>query len=153
MSLSFIIRRELARPHKQISGHVYNTILTAHALMIIFFIVMPVLMGGYGNYFVPIILGSSDLIFPRLNLLRFTLLPIGMIFLLVRLVSEGGRGTGWTFYPPLSSREGHGGISVDLRICSLHIAGISSIVARFNFMTTVLKGKGRLRLETLVLML
>jgi cytochrome c oxidase subunit 1 len=115
--------------------------------------VIPVLIGGFGNYFVPIILGLPDLIFPRINILSLTLLPIGMLFLLVRFVCEGGRGTGWTFYPPLRSREGHAGISVDLRIFRLHIAGISSIVARFNFITTILKGKGRLRLESLVLIL
>lgn len=88
-----MIRRELKRPHRLISGHAYNTILTSHALLIIFFIVMPVLMGGFGNYFLPMMLGGRDLIFPRLNLLRFTLLPAGMLFLLVRLVAEGGRGT------------------------------------------------------------
>lgn len=151
LSLSYIIRRELKRPHRLISGHAYNTILTAHALMMIFFMVMPVLMGGFGNYLLPMILGGSDLIFPRLNLLRFTLLPMGMLFLLVRLVTEGGSGTSWTFYPPLSS-EGHMGTSVDLRIFSLHIAGISRMVARFNFLTTILKGKGRMRLESLSLL-
>jgi cytochrome c oxidase subunit 1 len=62
--------------------------------MIIFFIVIPVLIGGFGNYFLPIIIGRPDLIFPRLNLFRFTLLPIGILFLLVSLQSEGGRGTG-----------------------------------------------------------
>lgn len=151
LSLSYIIRKELVRPHKVITGHIYNTILTAHALMMIFFMVMPVLIGGFGNYLLPIMLGCSDLIFPRLNILSLSLLPMGLIFLLVRFVREGGRGTGWTFYPPLSS-EGHGGISVDLRIFRLHIAGISRIVARLNFMTTVLKGKGSLTLESLVLM-
>jgi len=153
MSLSSIIRKELVRSHKVISGHVYNTILTAHALIIIFFIVMPVLIGGFGNYFVPMMLGMPDLIFPRINMLRLTLLPMGILFLLVRFVCEGGSGTGWTFYPPLRSSEGHGGMSVDIRIFSLHIAGISRMVARFNFMTTILKGKGRLSLESLVLML
>lgn len=152
LSLSFIIRKELKTSHKQITGHIYNTILTAHALIIIFFMVMPVLMGGFGNYFLPIMLGRADLIFPRLNLFRLTLLPMGILFLLVSLLSEGGRGTGWTFYPPLS-RDGHGGVSVDLSIFSLHIAGISSMVGRFNFMSTTLKGKGSLSLETLVLML
>ena len=120
--------------------------------MIIFFIVIPVLIGGFGNYFLPIIIGRPDLIFPRLNLFRFTLLPIGILFLLVSLQSEGGRGTGWTFYPPLSS-IGHDGVSVDLSIFSLHIAGIRSIVARFNFMSTALKGKGNLALESLVLLI
>jgi cytochrome c oxidase subunit 1 len=51
-------------------------------------------MGGFGNYFVPIMLGGADLIFPRLNILSLTLLPIGIIFLLARLLVEGGSGTG-----------------------------------------------------------
>jgi len=89
-----MIRKELAHPHKAISGHMYNTMLTAHALMIIFFMVIPTLMGGFGNYFVPIMLGGADLIFPRLNMLSLTLLPIGIIFLLARLLVEGGSGTG-----------------------------------------------------------
>lgn len=94
LSLRYIIRKELARPHKLITGHIYNTILTAHALIIIFFMVMPVLLGGFGNYFTPLMLGGSDLIFPRLNILSLTLLPIGIIFLLTSLLCEGGRGTG-----------------------------------------------------------
>jgi len=94
MSLRYIVRKELSHPHKLITGHIYNTILTAHALMIIFFMVMPVLLGGFGNYLVPLILGRSDLMFPRLNMLRLTLLPLGILFLLMSLLSEGGRGTG-----------------------------------------------------------
>lgn len=94
LSLRYIIRKELVHPHKLITGHIYNTILTAHALIIIFFMVMPVLLGGFGNYFTPIMLGGSDLIFPRLNILSLTLLPIGMIFLLTSLLCEGGSGTG-----------------------------------------------------------
>jgi len=112
----------------------------------------PILIGGFGNYFIPIILGGSDLIFPRINLLRLTLLPMGIVFLLSRILCDGGRGTGWTIYPPLS-REGHIGTSVDLVIFRLHIAGISRMVARINFMSTCLKGKGRLRLESLVLII
>jgi len=60
----------------------------------IFFMVMPVLIGGFGNYFVPLMLGLPDLIFPRMNMLRLTLLPMGILFLLTRFVTEGGRGTG-----------------------------------------------------------
>lgn len=92
--LSFIIRRELKAPHKLITGHMYNAILTAHALMMIFFMVIPTLMGGFGNYLVPLIMGNTDLVFPRLNMFSFTLLPIAMLFLLSRLLAGGGSGTG-----------------------------------------------------------
>lgn len=152
MSLSLIIRKELRTPHRKISGHVYNTVLTAHALMMIFFMVMPTLLGGFGNLFVPLMLGVADLIYPRLNLLRLCLLPRGMVLLVIRLRVEGGSGTRWVFYPPLRS-EGHYGASVDLSIFRLHIAGVRSLVGRFNFMSTILIGKGRLTLERLVLFL
>lgn len=150
MSLSSIIRHELKRPSKRMTGHTYNAVITAHALIMIFFMVMPVLMGGFGNYLIPMQIGAPDLMFGRLNLLRFWLMPRGMFFLLLRLSVEGARGTGWTFNPPLSA-EGHNGASVDLSIFRLHIAGISSLVGSFNFITTILKGKGSLTLENLVL--
>lgn len=150
IALSFIIRHQLKPPTKKMSGHVYNTIVTAHALIIIFFMVMPTLIGGFGNYFIPLFLGAPDLIYARLNILRLWLLPVGIILLVIRLRVEGGRGTSWTFYPPLRA-EGHYGASVDLRIFSLHIAGVSSLVGRFNFITTILKAKGPLNLERLVL--
>lgn len=93
MSLSLIIRKELRTPHRKIRGHIYNTVLTAHALIIIFFIVIPTLMGGYGNLFVPLIMGIADLLYPRLNLLSLCLLPAGMILLIISLRVEGGSGT------------------------------------------------------------
>lgn len=152
LSLSYIIRRELKIPHKAITGHIYNTILTAHALIIIFFMVIPVLIGGFGNILLPLMMGNSDLVFPRINIFSFTLLPLAILFLLVRLLVGGGRGTGWTFYPPLST-EGHPRASVDLRIFRLHTAGIRRMVASFNIITTILKAKGNLSLEALVLFL
>lgn len=72
ISLSFIIRIELWHPTKLIgNGHIYNVIVTTHALRMIFFIVIPTLMGGYGNYFVPFMLIIPDLIYPRLNILSW----------------------------------------------------------------------------------
>jgi heme/copper-type cytochrome/quinol oxidase subunit 1 len=124
--------------------------VTAHALIMIFFMVMPTLMGGFGNYFVPIQVGAPDIIFPRTNILRLSLLPIGELFLLCGIASGGGAGTSWTYYPPLR-REGHYGVSVDFSIIRLHIAGVSRLVASFNFMTTILKAKGPITIEGLLL--
>lgn len=94
MSLSSIIRHELKRPSKRMRGHTYNAVITAHALIMIFFMVIPVLMGGFGNYLIPMQIAAPDLMYGRLNLLRFWLIPGGMLFLLISLSVEGGSGTG-----------------------------------------------------------
>lgn len=91
--LSYIIRKHLTRPHKSISGHQYNVIVTSHALVIIFFIVMPTLIGGYGNLLIPLQLNLVDLMFPRINLLSYSLLPRSITLIIGSLRSEGGSGT------------------------------------------------------------
>jgi cytochrome c oxidase subunit I len=136
--LSEIMRAQLQFPNNHIvtSGQEWNTIITSHGLLMIFFSVMPALIGGFGNWFIPLMIGAPDMAFPRLNNISFWLLPPAFVLICIGLFM-GESGSGWTLYPPLSNATFEPGMGMDCTLFALHLAGASSILGAMNFITTI----------------
>ena len=141
-ALSVAMRLELQDPGLQYFGsHTYNVLMTAHGLIMIFFTIMPALIGGFGNWFVPLLIGAPDMAFPRLNNLSFWLLVAAFALFGVSMFMESepsmlGPSGGWTLYPPLST-TGQPGPAIDFTILALHVAGAASILGAINMITTI----------------
>ena len=123
------------------NGHLWNVLITGHGILMMFFVVIPALFGGFGNYFMPLQIGAPDMAFPRMNNLSFWMYVAGTTLAICSVISPGGNGqlgsgVGWVLYPPLSVREG--GMSMDLAIFAVHVSGASSILGAINMITTFL---------------
>ncbi|MFV2053396.1 cytochrome c oxidase subunit I [Aliiroseovarius sp. YM-037] len=123
------------------NGHLWNVMITYHGVLMMFFVVIPALFGGFGNYFMPLQIGAPDMAFPRMNNLSFWMFVTGVALGVASLLSPGGNdqlgsGVGWVLYPPLSTTEG--GYSMDLAIFAVHVSGASSILGAINMITTFL---------------
>ena len=119
----------------------YNSLFTMHATIMIFFVVMPFMVGGFGNFLIPLMIGAGDMAFPVLNMLSFwTAVPAIVLILYSFFVEGGAAGGGWTMYASLSADAtyGAGGQGVNLWIISLLILGFSSLMGSINYITTVI---------------
>jgi cytochrome c oxidase subunit 1 len=123
------------------NGHLWNVLITYHGVLMMFFVVIPALFGGFGNFLMPLQIGAPDMSFPRLNNLSFWMYVAGTSLGVASMLAPGGdgqlgSGVGWVLYPPLSTSEG--GMSMDLAIFAVHLSGASSILGAINMITTFL---------------
>ena len=123
--------------------YVYNAWITAHGLVMFFLFVMPVVIGGFGNYLLPLLLGTSELIMPRLNGVSVWLLAVAIgVIVYAQLGFSRTLCAGWTLYPPLVTRDGDSSVvSTDLSLFCVHVLGLSSGLGAFNFLATFKHGR------------
>lgn len=132
--LAVLVRIELMLPGKTIfTPEVYNTVMSMHGIVMVA-VAVATLIGGLGNYFVPLLIGAEDMAFPRLNALSYWLTPPVAIALVVGSLLPGGYTSGWTVYPPLSER---GGPPMLLFLLAFVTFGLSSIIGGLNFIVTI----------------
>merc|ERR1711913_233180 len=155
--VSILMRIELYSSGNRIispeNQNFYNISITLHGFLMIFFLVMPGLFGGFGNYFVVIFQGSPEVVYPRVNNFSIIILCLSYFLLILSVISEFGSGTGWTLYPPLStSFMSLSPSSTAYIIFGLLMSGISSCVTSLNFWVTILNMRCYcLTLKTMVL--
>ena len=134
-AMALVIRAELFEPGLQfVNPHFFNSMTTMHALIMIFGAVMPA-FAGFANWMIPMMIGAPDMALPRMNNMSFWLLVAGGVLLFSTLFMEGGApAAGWTMYPPLVLQTGN---SLPFAIFSIHLLGVSSIMAAINIVATI----------------
>lgn len=135
--MAMVIRAELFQPGIHfVQPEFFNQMTSLHGLIMVFGAIMPAL-AGLANWQIPLMIGAPDMAFPRLNNWSFWLLPFAFAILSSTLFMPGGApAAGWTFYPPLSSQ--YGPPSMDFLIVSVHLMGLSSIMASINIIATIM---------------
>ncbi|TMB72260.1 MAG: cytochrome c oxidase subunit I [Chloroflexi bacterium] len=136
--LALLMRTQLAVGNNHfLQAQTYNEIMTLHGTTMIFLWIIPV-FSGFGNYFVPLMIGARDMAFPRINAFAFWLIPLGGLTMYSGLLTKyGAAAAGWTGYVPLTEKAYAVGVGQDLWILGLHILGISSIMGGINFLVTI----------------
>lgn len=127
-------------PNGTVTPPFYNSLFTIHATVMIFFVVVPFLVGGFGNFLIPLMIGARDMAFPVLNMLSFWVsVPAAVLILSSFFVAGGAAAGGWTMYAPLSAKAEYTGVEmgVNLWIVSLLLLGVSSLMGAINYITTI----------------
>lgn len=125
----------------QISPEFYTTLFTMHATVMIFFVIIPILAGAFGNYLIPLMIGADDMAFPTLNMLSYWFMWPAFLLIGGSFFAPGnGAGAGWTSYPPLSAvveAAPGSGMAQTLWLLGITFVGVSSMMGSVNYMTTI----------------
>ncbi|MHB1128982.1 MAG: cytochrome c oxidase subunit I [Ilumatobacteraceae bacterium] len=131
-AMAMLVRAELIGPGKDLlDADAFNRVMSLHGILMIA-VAVAAILGGFGNYLIPLMIGAEDVAFPRLNALSYWLIPPVAVVLL--LAPFSGFDTGWTSYPPLAVVNGNGQV---LFLVGLITFGLSSILGGLNFIATI----------------
>lgn len=144
---AYVLRWQLAFPgtpaplYGIVDPGPYNAWLTMHGTIMMFFVAMPLLLGAFGNYFVPLMVGAEDMAFPRLNMISVWTLGLACLVLMASfLVAEGPAAAGWTNYVPLSADPVYTGVTLgaDLWLVAVFLDFAAVLMSGINVLTTAL---------------
>lgn len=150
--LAYGFRVQLAWPNEMVFGYglvgpdQYNAAITLHGAIMLFWVAMTILISGFGNYLLPLMIGAKDMAFPRLNMMSFWTLVLSIIVLFAAFFMPGGTAKGgWTLYPPLNSDPGYTGVfwGGNLFILAIALEFASILMGGINFLTTTLTMRAR----------
>jgi cytochrome c oxidase subunit 1 len=138
-----------------ITPSAYTTVFTMHGLIMIFFAITPVMIGAFGNFCIPLMIGARDMAFPRLNMLSFWTFVGSLLLIVASFFTQlGSASAGWTTYPPLSTGIGTPGTGQTLVVAAIFVTGAATIMGAINYVTTVIRfrapGMGYLRMPLTV---
>jgi len=125
----------------EIGPEVYNMLVTMHGTIMVFFVAMPILLGAFGNFLIPLMIGARDMAFPRLNMLSVWTFALASVVMLVSFFVPGGAASaGWTGYPPLSAKAAYTGVNwgINLWILGLALEFTSFLMGGVNYLTTAI---------------
>jgi len=135
---------ETMAPGGVILPEYYIQLVTMHGTFMVFFAIMPLLVGVFANFLIPLKLGAHDMAFPRINMASFWVaLLAGLVMLASLFVPEGAARAGWTMYAPLSARPDLSGAGLGMQLWCVSIAllGLSSILGSLNYITTIINNR------------
>lgn len=138
-----------------VTPEAFNKMFTMHGLIMVFWAITPIIIGAFGNFCIPLMIGARDMAFPKLNMYSFWVFVLsGIIVLAAFFVPLGPAGAGWTTYPPLSGNTGMPGAGQSLVVLGLFVTGVATIMGGINYITTVIRfrapGMGWMRMPLTV---